>query len=143
MSDAIECVWAILSQHAATGRWHVVGVAPTEATAHASTDRESLRVVQVEPMPMGTRKSLAHVDDALDRLRTIVDEAFGMHPVLGWEELLDVLEAQIGETKRRNLVFREAVHHLHLAIPPDRLVVEASRSPTVRQAISIVTTGKE
>lgn len=31
-------------------------------------------------------------DEALDRLRTIVDEGIGMQPVLGWEDLLTIVE---------------------------------------------------
>ncbi len=31
-------------------------------------------------------------DEALDRLRTVVDEGIGMQPVLGWEDLLTLVE---------------------------------------------------
>lgn len=39
-------------------------------------------------------------EEALDRLRTIVDEKIGMQPVLGWDELLTLVEQKMGEDFR-------------------------------------------
>jgi hypothetical protein len=81
---------------------------------------------------------MADYDASLERLRDIVDEGIGMQPVLGAEELLDLVEKKLAENRRTIFVLREAVHHMHLALPPDALVF-ASRAPCVVEAIAMVT----
>lgn len=76
--------------------------------------------------------------EPIDRLRDIVDECIGIQPVLGWDELLDLVEKKLHADHRTNFVLREAVHHMHLALPPDALVF-ASRSPCIVEAIAMVT----
>lgn len=39
-------------------------------------------------------------EEALARLRTIVDEKIGMQPILGWEELLSLVEKKLHEDYR-------------------------------------------
>jgi hypothetical protein len=81
------------------------------------------------------RADLAEAEEAMDRLKEIVDEAFGLQPVLGWEGLLDVLEKGLHARWKRGWLLGEAVHDLHQLVPPDRLT--AARGTTL-EAIALI-----
>lgn len=57
-------------------------------------------------------------EEALDRLRTIVDECIGMQPVLGWDELLTLVETKLREDFRRSFNLAEALNDLYRATLP-------------------------
>jgi hypothetical protein len=75
-------------------------------------------------------------DEHLDRLRVIVDESFGMQPVLEAEALLDILERELGALHRRRWFLADAVHDLHKLVPPDRL--SAAKETTLETIASLV-----
>lgn len=57
-------------------------------------------------------------EEALDRLRTIVDECIGMQPVLGWDELLTLVETKLREDFRRSFNLAEALNDAYKATLP-------------------------
>ena len=65
--------------------------------------------------------------EALDRLRTIVDEAFGLQPVLGWDPLLDLVEQETHARWKKAWALREAAFAIRDArLADDRVKEEAA-----------------
>lgn len=81
------------------------------------------------------RAQAAERAEALERLRGIVDEQVGLQAGAGWDELLDLIEERLSSHRRERFVLREAVHWLHLHMPPDKLV---NASPCTLEAIGKV-----
>ncbi len=89
----------------------------------------------IEHLSAARTKRMSYLDDLLERFRDVVDDVYGMQPVLDWAGLIDVVEAEGNRRHLRMQWLADAVVDLVRLVPPDRLRV--AKGKTLEMAASL------